>query len=444
MSDKNRVIWSEGLFLRPQHFQQHDRFIESFVEGRAGSLRTSPWGFVEVEIERDLLHVGKIGLRSARGVFPDGTPFSVPDNDLAPPPLDISAQIRDQIVYLAVPLRQAGATLSDAGSGARGFTRYRIQDMASRDVSKDSGASADIEVECLNLRLMMQSERGEDFARIPLAHVLECRSDKQVLLEDRFIPSVLRSGAAPRLSTYLSEVQGLLYQRAEALAARAVASGRGGTSEIVEFLLLQAINRYEPLITHLAATGNAHPEDLFAQMLQIAGELSTLTTPSRRPPKFPVYQHENIRPAFEAVMAQIRQCFLEAIGSNVVEIPLVQKKFGMRVGKVADPSLFDSAVFVLAARADVASEDFRRRFPAQCKIGPIDKIVDLVNLALPGIAMQAMPVAPRQLHNIAGSHYFELERGTELWRALKSSGGIAIHQAGDFPGLSMECWAIRG
>jgi type VI secretion system protein ImpJ len=444
MSDKNRVIWSEGLFLRPQHFQQHDRFIESFVEGRAGSLRTSPWGFVEVEIERDLLHVGKIGLRSARGVFPDGTPFSIPDNDLAPPPLDIGAHIRDQSVYLAVPLRQAGATLSDAGSGTRAFTRYRIQDTASRDVSKDSGASADIEVECLNLRLMMQSERGEDFARIPLAHVLECRADKQVLLEDRFIPSVLRSGAAPRLSTYLSEVQGLLYQRAEALAARAVASGRGGTSEIVEFLLLQAINRYEPLITHLAATGNTHPEDLFAQMLQIAGELSTLTTPSRRPPKFPVYQHENIRPAFEAVMAQIRQCFLEAIGTNVVEIPLVQKKFGMRVGKVADPSLFDSAVFVLAARAEVASEDFRRRFPAQCKIGPIDKIVDLVNLALPGIGMQAMPVAPRQLHNIAGSHYFELERGTELWRALKSSGGIAIHQAGDFPGLSMECWAIRG
>jgi type VI secretion system protein ImpJ len=444
MSDKNRVIWSEGLFLRPQHFQQHDRFIESFVEGRAASLRSSPWGFVEVEIERDLLSVAKIGLRRARGVFPDGTPFSIPENDLAPPPLDITAQIRDQIIYLAVPLRQAGATLSDAGSGARGFTRYRIQDMASRDVSKDSGATADIEVECLNVRLMAQSERGEDFARIPLAHVLECRADKQVLLEDRFIPSVLRSGAAPRLSTYLSEVQGLLYQRAEALAARAVASGRGGTSEIVEFLLLQAINRYEPLITHLAATGNAHPEDLFAQMLQIAGELSTLTTPSRRPPKFPAYQHENLRPAFEAVIAQIRQCFLEAIGSNVVEIPLVQKKFGMRVGKVADPSLFDSAVFVLAARAEVGSEDFRRRFPAQCKIGPIDKIVDLVNLALPGIAMQPMPVAPRQLHNIAGSHYFELERGTELWRALKSSGGIAIHQAGDFPGLSMECWAIRG
>jgi type VI secretion system protein ImpJ len=53
-------------------------------------------------------------------------------------------------------------------------------------------------------------------------------------------------------------------------------------------------------------------------------------------------------------------------------------------------------------------------------------------------------VAPRQLHIVAGSQYFEMERGTELWRSLKTSGGIAIHLAGEFPGLAMECWAIRG
>ncbi len=37
-----------------------------------------------------------------------------------------------------------------------------------------------------------------------------------------------------------------------------------------------------------------------------------------------------------------------------------------------------------------------------------------------------------------------LDRSGELWRTLKSSGGIAIHQSGEFPGLAMEFWAIRG
>jgi type VI secretion system protein ImpJ len=143
-------------------------------------------------------------------------------------------------------------------------------------------------------------------------------------------------------------------------------------------------------------------------------------------------------------MNALRACLAVQLGDNVISIPLVQKKFGIRVGTIADKSLIDTAIFVLAARADVAAEDFRRRFPAQCKIGPIEKIGDLVNLQLPGIGLQAMPVAPRQLHNVAGSHYFEMERGTEMWRSLKTSGAIAIHLAGEFPGLMMECWAIRG
>ncbi|HEX3846090.1 MAG TPA: type VI secretion system baseplate subunit TssK [Steroidobacteraceae bacterium] len=444
MSDKNRVVWSEGLFLRPQHFQQQDRYLEAFVEGRTSGLRTNPWGFTELVLERDLLSTGKLGIRRAVGVFPDGTPFAIPDNDPAPPPLEVAAQIRDQVVSLALPVRQPGATLVQRSVGSRSFTRYRTRDIESRDVSSDNGAGEELETAHLNLRFVTDKEPTQDFSRIPLAHVIECRADKQVVLDERFIPSVLRLGAAPALATFLSEVQGLLYQRAEALALRAAASGRGGTAEIVEFLMLQALNRYDPWVTHVAAAATCHPEDVYQLLLQVVGELSTLTTASRRPPKFPAYEHEHLRRTFEPVMSTLRACFATQIGENVVAIPLVQKKYGVRVGTIADKSLIDNAVFIVAARADVAPEDFRRRFPAQCKIGPIERITELVNSHLPGIGLQPMPVAPRQLHNIAGSHYFEMERGTELWRSLKTSGAIALHLAGEFPGLAMECWAIRG
>ena len=167
MSDKNRVIWSEGLFLRPQHFQQQDRYLEAFVEGRTAGLRTHPWGFTELDLERDLLSIGKLGVRRARGVFPDGTPFAVPDDDAAPMPLDITLQIRDQVIYLALPLRQSGATLVDRAIGARGFTRYRTRDIEARDVSSDNGTNGELETANLNLRLITQTEPSQDFARIP-------------------------------------------------------------------------------------------------------------------------------------------------------------------------------------------------------------------------------------------------------------------------------------
>ena len=444
MSENNRIVWSEGLFLRPQHFQQQERHLESWIEGRAAALRPHSWGFTELEIERDLLAIGKLGLRRARGVFPDGTPFAMPENEPLPSPLEVGTQLRDQVIYLAVPLRKSGALQSTRAGSSAELTRYRSKDLDARDITTESATSTELEVAALNTRLMSQSEPADDFARIPVAHVVECRADRQVVLDDRFIPTVLKSGTAGRLATFLLELQGLLHQRAEALAARAVASGRGGASEIADFLMLQIINRYEPVVAHLAASPALHPEDLYRLALEITGELSTLTAASRRPPQFSTYRHDALRGSFDPVINALRGCLSVVMEQNAIPIPLAHKKFGISVASVADQTLFDSAAFVLAARADVPSEDLRRRFPAQVKIGSVEKIRDLVNLQLPGIALQPMAVAPRQIPYHAGFAYFELDRTSEMWRTLKGSGGIAIHQSGDFPNLAMELWAIRG
>jgi type VI secretion system protein ImpJ len=89
-----------------------------------------------------------------------------------------------------------------------------------------------------------------------------------------------------------------------------------------------------------------------------------------------------------------------------------------------------------------------RLFPNQVKIGPVEQIAQLVNVALPGIALRPLPVAPRQLPYHPGSVYFDLDRTGQFWAQLKKpggSGGIAIFVPGDaFPGLALELWAIKG
>ena len=67
----------------------------------------------------------------------------------------------------------------------------------------------------------------------------------------------------------------------------------------------------------------------------------------------------------------------------------------------------------------------------------------LAHAALPGIAIRALPVAPRQIPYYAGTSYFELDRSSPYWAALARSGGVAIHITGEVPGLELECWAIR-
>jgi len=444
MSSNNRVVWSEGLFLRPQHFQQQERHLERYIEGRSRELRAHSWGFTEIEIERDLLAIGKFGLRRAAGVFPDGTPFSMPDDDPLPAPLEMTAQVRDQKLFLAIPLRKEGARESDRREHVDGIVRYRSRDFEARDITSDSNATAALEVSALRSRFVLASEPREDFACIPLAHVQECRADRVIALDERFMPTVLNVHQATRLATFLTELQGLLHQRGEALAARAVASGRGGASEIADFLMLQTINRYEAVVDHLVTSRLVHPEDLYRLCLQIAGDLATLTTNSRRLGRLPAYQHEELRASYDPLIAALRASLSVVLEQNAVAIALEKKRFNISVGVVNDKSLFDNAAFVLAARADVPAENIRRGMPAQTTIASVESIAKLVNDHLPGVPLQPLSVVPRQIPFHAGFAYFEFDRGSPRFRELKGSGGIAIHVPETFPGLVMELWAIRG
>jgi type VI secretion system protein ImpJ len=140
----------------------------------------------------------------------------------------------------------------------------------------------------------------------------------------------------------------------------------------------------------------------------------------------------------------VRSVLSAVLEQSAVPIPLEVKRFGIRVGVIQDRSLLDSAVFVLASRADLPAEEFKRMFVAQVKAGPVERIADLVNLGLPGLTLRSMPAPPRQVPYHSGFQYFEIEPSGDLWRQLRASGGIAIHAAGEFPGLQIELWAIRG
>jgi type VI secretion system protein ImpJ len=444
MSSYNKVIWTEGLFLQPQHFQQQDRYFERYVESRCHGLTPHSWGFLDIELEQDFLAIGKFALRRAAGVFPDGTPVRMPDDDPLPAPLAVGTQVRDQIVYLAVPLRGAAPLEAERAGGPDGLVRHDVRELETRDATSASSDTAVVEVGNLKTRFLLASEVTDAYACLPLAHIVESKTDNRVVLDDKFIPTVLHARAASRLDAFLRELHGLLHHRGDTLGGRAAATARGASAEIADFLMLQAINRFEPLVAHCAEAGVLHPEDLYRMCVQAAGELATFTTPSKRPPQLPAYRHDRLRESFEPVMASLRQSLGAVLEQAAIPIPIEPRKFGISVAMVADRSLYGSAVFILAARADMPADELRKRFPAQLKIGPVETIRDLVNLQLPGVPVHAVPVAPRQIPFHAGYVYFELDQSHELWSRLKTSGGVGLHTAGDFPGLAMEFWAIRG
>ena len=443
MSMDNKVVWSEGMFLNPQHFQQQERYIENYVSGKCSAFGAYGWGVHEFTLDHELLKLGKLSIVNAKGVFPDGTPFNFPDIDDPPPVLEVPANSHDMVVYLAVPVKRPGAVDVLSDDDTQGMARYFSTKTQIRDVTIDGGDSIAIDVGKLRIRLLFETDDLSGYACIGVLRVSESREDKNVLLDDQYIPTCLDCTASQRLTGFLSELIGLLHHRGESIAGRLADANRGGTAEIADYMLLQLVNRLEPLAMHLSRMHGLHPLDLFTESVQMIGELSTFVSKTKRPPPLSQYLHDNLQETFAPVITSLRQCLSMVYEQTAIGLALVEKKYGIRVAQIPDRTLLSTAMFVLAVRADVPENTLRNHLPAQMKIGPVERIRQLVNAAMPGIPIKALPVAPRQIPYHSGFSYFELERNTPFWKELNHSGGFAVHVGGDFPGLEIEFWAIR-
>jgi len=357
-------------------------------------------------------------------VFPDGTPFDIP-NDHAPPlPLEIDPEKKSDTILLSLPMRRStGKEASDAGD-TEGLSRYKKQEAETKDYHSNlDNTEATIEQGDLWTQLRFASKDQGAFSNIPLAQLVERQADDLVVLDNKFIPSCLHCGAAEKLSAYLGEILALLHHRADALAKRLAAPGAGGVGEIVDFLLLQIVNRYEPLFIHL--------------------EISTITRDEHRPPELPQYQHTDLTHTFEPIIIALRLVLNWVPEARAVPIPLEEHKFGVRTATVHDQHLLISAEFVLAVNAQVSADKLQRNFPHQTTICTVDKLRDFVMSHTPGIEVNPLAVAPRQIPFHSGFSYFRFDKQNDLWGEIVETSTIAMHFSGEYPGLELELWAIK-
>ena len=58
----NRVIWREGLFVRPQHFQQQQRHWDYLLQNRLHAMACFNQGVLQLQISEEHLHAGQIAV----------------------------------------------------------------------------------------------------------------------------------------------------------------------------------------------------------------------------------------------------------------------------------------------------------------------------------------------------------------------------------------------
>lgn len=442
MSLTSKPLWTEGMFVKPQHFQQHDRWMEHLVEARVAGMRPYAWGLRALLLDEQLLKLGQIGLARCDAILPDGGVIEIPGQMPAPPPRRPPPNLQKARVFLAVPARaRDSAEIAEPGANQR---RFKPMPQGVRDTSAPEREPVELRLGQLNAALVFEGEPTDGLVLLPLACIEEVKASGAVELSDTYIPPCLDFQASKRLLEVLGEVHGLVHARGEALAERADPSRMSADSAgLIDILLLRVMNSSEALLHHLARLPGTHPEVLFREFVRLAGDLATFDNHRRRPAALPPYVHDDLESSLEPVLAVLRQALNLVIERNVVSLPLQERGYGIRTATINDRTLFAGSRFVLVVSAGIPHEILRTQFPATTKIGSVEQIRDLVNLQLPGIPLRSLPVAPRELPYLQGAVYFELDQSHDLWRSLARSAAFAFHVSGEYPDLHLEFWAIR-
>ena len=440
MSWHSKVFWSEGLFLRPHHLQQNDRYIEHLLESRVRHVTPYPWGFSQLQIDRDLAQQSKFAVRRASGIMPDGTPFDIPDNSPIPEPIDVPDEASGQIAWLSMPVsapntREVDDKVNDSAS------RFVRSSETFIDSTSALRVEEEIDIAFPRLAFELRKTTKPGYLSLGIARILEIH-DRNILFDDKYVPPMLMCSAHPTIDGWISRIVGWIDNKLEELSRYAADPTSGGGLQSVDYLVLQLLNREIPDMKHLHGSSYVHPERLFEKLLRLVGELATFATPERRAREYPAYDHDDIENVFAPVIRDLQEFLGAQLGRRAIRLEIIERAQNAFVSPIRDRSLFRNATFVLEVAARRPLIEIQNQFPHLFKVGPNTKMNEIVHAHLPGVPLVHLPTPPPQIRAITDHVYFYLDRKSPLWPEFSTAGSVGMHFSGDWPDLELEFWAI--
>ncbi|WP_172580955.1 type VI secretion system baseplate subunit TssK [Vibrio harveyi] len=440
MADYSHTAWCEGMFLRPQHFQQSERAFEHEFKGLNRFQQPYNWGVYQVRINPNSLKEGVVEIEKLEAILPDMTLIELQNVNEVLPPLLVEKGTQNTLVKVVVASSSLKEkTIADVSEGV--VSRYVLNDLDVIDVQTGQDEER-IQVASLNVALKVSNDNLSGFVELPILKIKEVTAEGAILLDEEYTPPHLNVLKDQAMLACLKNVTGMTKIRADVVSQRLV-QGKAASASAVDFIMLQMLNRYETILRHLGQLEQVHPLEFVTLLRGYVGELSTFSSKNKRAPLLIDYEHSNLTSTISELNQVLSQYLSVVLDQTANKLPLEVRQLGIRVTPLPDKRLLESSQFVLAVKADTSTDEIRRLVPAQLKLGPAEQIRDLINNQINGINVSPLNVVPRQIPYQTGYVYFEVIKKGPFWVRLQESGGIALQLSGQFPNSDIELWSIN-
>lgn len=427
-----KILWSEGLFLRPQHFQQQDRYHEARMHATALAAQPMLWGVQQLELDSSALANGKLRLLAFKALFREGELFDAPGSDPLPPAIDLQAlpaEVQEITYYAAMPSHEAD--------------RFAQAERETADLFSDA-LPAGLTYLRRQVRLVSEREPRGAYDSFPLLHLRRVVSGS-FELDPLFMPPSLSISATPRLKLLLDQLMDALQAKASALQghmrepSRNVIEFRSG--DVSSFWLLHTVSTAAATLLHFLRHPTLHPERLYQSMLGLAGGLMTYSRLVHLG-NLPAYEHAAPGPSFLQLDGLIRELLDTVISARYFAVALNEDKPGYHSGKLDSGKISAGATLYLAIAAAMPGLELVDAVPLRVKVGAPDDVEQCVLSAMPGVKLLHAAQVPSAIPVRPDTYYFALENRGVLYEQMIKAQSISIYVPAGIKELRLELLVV--
>lgn len=391
-----RPLWTKGILLSPQYFQQQTLLNSRDDQGIAQMSVMHPWGVWRAEFDSQVLTQGQLKPLCLNLRFQDGTQIDTEQMDALPPTLTLTGETNEATVLLALPqLYSNDRNCLQPEDIAEYPVRYRQVWRDVRNQFNDDIKPMAVMQHELTLRLSTQD--NANYLTCPVARILRDVQGNYVL-DGTFIPPLLamhgNHGLCDKTEVLLTQLRARIIRL---MAMRRESNERMADFAVADvslFWLLNALNTAEPVLGMYQRFPQVHPERVYQELARLAGALLTFSL-EHEIGAIPQYQLDDLSNTFLPLFRLLNRLLETSLPSRVIAIDMERDlRLHQWTARLHDPRLREGADFWLSVRSSLPAAQLYNQFPQLCKAGSPDDVNQVVNIALNGIPLKAQTHVP--------------------------------------------------
>jgi type VI secretion system protein ImpJ len=444
------VHWSEGMFLRPHHFQAAERYWTEAGQTSEKWDHHYNYGLRSIELSKEAIANYKIQVSVCHARMPDGSLIALdagqePDRvDLKTAVLDLNTALADLTeafesetvvrVYLAVPkLKMGRANVVQASTENVEPARFLEASLSIQDESR-GGNDQDIQHRSLNVRILLSTEDLSGYEILPIAQIRRVgEGESTPALDEDYVPPLLAVDAWDGLDRgIVRAIYDIIGQKIEVLSEQVLNRGISLASQdpgdLERLLMLMALNEASAKLGVLTFAKGVHPLVMYAELCHVVGRLAIFSA-ERRLPEIPAYDHDDLARIFKWIKRKIEELIHAVKQDEFEQRYFVGAGTGMQVALDSKWLNSDWNWYVGVHPGNMSQRECQELLSVgslDWKMGSSAQVDWLFKNRAQGLQLVPLTQAPRALPARGGWIYYEVSRENAAWKDVQESQTLAM------------------